>query len=421
MNPFESVDPVADEPSPAQHLLTPPPAAHPPPISANPFSDSFAHDGDDLDEQAVAAAAACIFNPFDEPSGAAPPETGGSVSPPASVPHPASIPMPTSAPILPPAPAPAVAAVKSAVVEEPLAQSLAALEMALEEPPVPVEVAVSPPTAVVAPIEVITSTFMADMLDGCAQLLTSGRHADLAFQLADGSLAAHRMIFEARCGRPFVQALEAGALGPVSMDQGWCLAVKVQGASAATVGCLLRFLYTEQFAPTGRAAAVALLQLIARLEEATRGAEADAAPSHAPAALWRLRQLCEQELSQLVDTSSVVESAHEAARIGASQLLAFCLQYMRSHFEELVARGGLHELHTPLCADLFRLRSDAPLQDAFAHRRAAAPRVMAPCRHASPPRLTVPPHRPDPHATAVPTLPSTSSCSPTPRLRRWPR
>ena len=130
-----------------------------------------------------------------------------------------------------------------------------------------------------------------------------------------------------------VQALEAGALGAVSMDQGWCLAVKLQGyaykqparvqtrnpdraalsrrrrgrlltaaaprplhatrsSSAASVGTLLRFLYTEQFSPAGRDAAVALLRLLARFEAAAQEVAPTPPPHdcHTPSALRRLRQ-----------------------------------------------------------------------------------------------------------------------------------
>ncbi|KAL3897985.1 MAG: hypothetical protein SGPRY_012937 [Prymnesium sp.] len=58
-----------------------------------------------------------------------------------------------------------------------------------------------------------------------------------------------------------------------------------------------------------------------------------------------------------------------ASRTGASSLLQFCLRYVKCHFEQAEATGVLRQLHTSLCAQVFTLRSDAPLQDAFSHGR----------------------------------------------------
>jgi hypothetical protein len=94
------------------------------------------------------------------------------------------------------------------------------------------------------PIEVEPTSFSADMAQGCAGLLASGRHADMSFELPARSLLAHRAIIEARCGAALIQALEGGALGSALVEGGLvkiALAVHLVGdASGAPLSALLR-------------------------------------------------------------------------------------------------------------------------------------------------------------------------------------
>ena len=248
---------------------------------------------------------------------------------------------------------------------------------------------------------------------GCAGLLTSGRHADLSFELPARKLRAHRCILEARCGAPFVQALEAGALGTATLEAGLLrvtCTVEVLGApSGQSLAALLKYMYTEKFEPeslTGHGGAVALLRLVRRCEA-----------SGSSPALERLRALCEKELAAAIVPETVVSNAHEAADLGASQLLrcvthaqtpalervrlarfplvlhclwkvcgegllslhpctacrrprSYCLQSMVLDFQKLAASGQLTTLRTELAASLLLMRTAAPIQDALIHNRA---------------------------------------------------
>ena len=280
----------------------------------------------------------------------------------------------------------APAAAPSVADLEPRPWSEASLQDAiplLSEEAAPTPVAVAAPASP-TPIEVDEATFAADMAHGCASLLASGRHADVDFELPARTLKAHRCVLEARCGAELVEAIEHGRLGEVVARPsgggaaagdgaagdgaaGGTLRVRLAApsagdASGASVAALLRYIYTERFEPTslgGRAGCLALLRLATLF--------AGASPS---AALLRLRQLCEAELARGVDAETVVSTAHASLELGASQLLRFCLQTMNASFASLLASGGLRALDEGLCAELFELRSDAPLQDALAHGRA---------------------------------------------------
>ena len=69
-------------------------------------------------------------------------------------------------------------------------------------------------------------------------------------------------------------------------------------------------------------------------------------------------------------TSLLTHAPLQAADLGASQLLRFCLQAMVHEYDELRASGTLRGLRTELCGSLFLMRTDAPIQDALAADRA---------------------------------------------------
>jgi len=213
----------------------PPPPAPPPPSVAN----SFAANPFDAEQaapaspkppaaaaaasSAAAAAAAAASNPFgvesSEADAALP--AGGDAAPP-----PAASPPPPRAP----------------------------------SPPRP-----RPPS----PIAVDEPSFTADLQRGFGALLSSGRRADLSFELSgrppsspDGGASsragsrafpAHLLLLEARCGTPLVEALEAGALGE-AVDVGGVLHVSIQSslvegaadAGGGALAALLRYLYASR-------------------------------------------------------------------------------------------------------------------------------------------------------------------------------
>ena len=271
-------------------------------------------------------------------------------------------------------------------------------------------------------IEVEPPCFAADMSRGCAALLGSGRHADVSFELPARTLRAHRCLLEARCGAPVVEALEGGALGAATMEEGVLkitLPVDTVGdASGASLAALLLYVYTERFdkeSLAGRGGAIALLRLVARLEQAGSSV-----------ALERLRQLCERELAAATVPETLVATAHEAAELGAEQLLQFCLHSMRVQFDKLYASGAIGTLSTPLCAELFALRSAAVLQDALSHERVDVATYTIEHREADSAEAMVrpPPFRPPPFAARPPLpcarlLPSHlgARCLPNPRDR----
>ena len=157
-------------------------AAAPPRVSANPFSFEAASVQPSAHPELVHKS-----NPFDESSpvlatvGLAAADAGQT-------------------------PAPVAAAEASAGLENALTDGVR-----MGEPTAPcaeelVASAEAPRESEISPIRVIPPTFEEDMLSSCGQLLASGRHRDLVFQLGDGSLTAHRVIIEARCGQHVIQA-----------------------------------------------------------------------------------------------------------------------------------------------------------------------------------------------------------------------
>ena len=100
-------------------------------------------------------------------------------------------------------------------------------------------------------IEVQAPSFATDMAHGCAGLLSSGRHADISFELPARTLRAHRCILEARCGAPLVQALESGAIGTIVAEAGMLritLPTQLVGdPSGSSLASLLNYVYTERF------------------------------------------------------------------------------------------------------------------------------------------------------------------------------
>ena len=100
-------------------------------------------------------------------------------------------------------------------------------------------------------VEVDPPTFAADVSNGCAALLESGRYSDLLFVMGDGTSAgqtqrAHRVVLELRCGPALVQALEKGAVGDVAHEEG-TLRMRLPEVGGSVMHVLLRFLYLEQF------------------------------------------------------------------------------------------------------------------------------------------------------------------------------
>ena len=287
-------------------------------LDRNPFEDD---DDDPFDN----------VNPFSEaaprkaavPVLAAPPAPPAPISAPLPVAPPPTTPTPAAQKVNPFAAPPAVAPPPAFPSNRgaapgkpnPFAGTTSAPPPASAPPPTKPATLASPKAP--APIEFGEPSFASDMTLGCAGLLTSGRHADLSFELPARKLRAHRCILEARCGAPFVQALEAGALGTATLEAGLLrvtCTVEVLGApSGQSLAALLKYMYTEKFEPeslTGHGGAVALLRLVRRCEA-----------SGSSPALERLRALCEKELAAAIVPETVVSNAHEAADLGASQLL----------------------------------------------------------------------------------------------------
>ena len=289
-------------------------------LDRNPFEDDD-DDDDPFDN----------VNPFSEaaprkaavPVLAAPPAPPAPISAPLPVAPPPTTPTPAAQKVNPFAAPPAVAPPPAFPSNRgaapgkpnPFAGTTSAPPPASAPPPTKPATLASPKAP--APIEFGEPSFASDMTLGCAGLLTSGRHADLSFELPARKLRAHRCILEARCGAPFVQALEAGALGTATLEAGLLrvtCTVEVLGApSGQSLAALLKYMYTEKFEPeslTGHGGAVALLRLVRRCEA-----------SGSSPALERLRALCENELAAAIVPETVVSNAHEAADLGASQLL----------------------------------------------------------------------------------------------------
>ena len=161
------------------------PEAEPPKVSSNPFSlDSIDGSGSLVVQIPVHSLPENVSNPFDTPSLVASPllaavEEAVSIAPKDHLPS---------------------TAVLSFEATAPAASSTTPQSAADAETPPPVR------ESEISPIQVIPPTFEEDMLAGCARLLASGRHHDIVFQLTDGSLAAHRVLIEARCGQHVVQA-----------------------------------------------------------------------------------------------------------------------------------------------------------------------------------------------------------------------
>ncbi len=213
-------------------------------------------------------------------------------------------------------------------------------------------------------IRVDAPSLMADLARGLADALATARHSDLRFDVRSASVAAHRVVLEARCGERLVRALEGGKHGVASVASG-VLVVAMPSVDRGVLHTLLTYVYTEQLElpGDGHVASAAVFELIELCHAFDDGC--------AVPALSRLTQLCEERLAATVTLGTVVDVAHRADEIGAGQLVAHCVRLMTREFSRL-DQPTLAALRTPLCARLFLERSDAPLQEALAAGRVDA-------------------------------------------------
>eukprot|EP00962_Isochrysis_galbana_P045928 scaffold18278_cov100-Isochrysis_galbana.AAC.2 len=279
----------------------------------------------------------------------------------------------------------------------------------LEPAPEPL-LALPPPRApplrrALSEVWVDAPTYASDMITGMGELLESGRHADLLFVAGGATLYSHRVVLEARCGRQVVQAVEDGALGPLlppptkpaddaSIVPGAAAGVgagatcggasgegnhwaasrfSLSVGSASALRSLLEYVYTERFAP----AAGSSLEVIRQCHTLDSDATVPA--------LCRLSQLAQREAASGVTVDGAVGVAHAAAELRALHLFRFCLGFLCRHFETAsqAASAGqpsrLAGLSTVAAAQLFAVRTPAPLQDAMRHGRVdAAQWLLAP-------------------------------------------
>jgi hypothetical protein len=139
--------------------------------------------------------------------------------------------------------------------------------------------------------------------------------------------------------------------------------------SASALRSLLEYVYTERFAP----AAGSPLEVIRQCHTLDQTA--------AVPALCRLSQLAQREAAAAVTVSTVVGVTHAAAELRALSLFRFCLGFLCTHFEAATEGDTslLSGLSTAAAAQLFAVRTPAPLQDAIQQRRHdAAQWLLAP-------------------------------------------
>lgn len=242
--------------------------------------------------------------------------------------------------------------------------------LALPAPPAP------PLRRAASRVHVDEETYGADLCHGMLALLESGRHADLQFVAGGATLNAHRVLLEARCGRSIVDAIDSGALGPplppphstANGGEGEPLASRfsLTIGSASSLRVLLRYVYTERFTSVG--ASLEVIRLCNELDSA----------GGVPA-LRRLSQLAQHDLATSLSIDEVVQTTHAAASLRAIPLFRFCLSYMCTNYEKVVpderdrtSAPAVQALSTAAAAQLFAVRTAAPLQDAIAHGRVDA-------------------------------------------------